>query len=506
MKKLLLIILSLIACTNFAAAQNYLTLTAEEAKSNFYIAFKGYESGEEPNLQYSTDKVNWKNLKSNEWVYLTNIGDKVYLRGKNSKGLSFSNDTYTNIRISGKVVASGSVMSLIDNNGSSTQMVGTFQNLFSGSQGLTKAPELPATTLTNQCYYAMFSNCHSLISGPALPATTMKDSCYAYMFDACDALTTTPKLPATKLAPYCYAQMFGNCTALTSASDLPSNVVEDYSYYCMFGNCKNLKAAPNFQFSYVGKYSCFGMFSYCNQLQTAPTTMPAIKMKPYCYAMMYYGTQVAKVPSELPAIELAEGCYQRMYQSNTAITTAPKLPAMDMKQYCYDRMFDGCSNLTTAADLPANALTTDCYNSMYRSTNITQLKVGFTNWNSYSKDFLSSITTSGTLYGPQALSSEAKDNIPTKWTFSSSAYVYVANAILRKYISVTPAVFTNGTNTLIKLYYKGRPGYKTKITATASGTVLWESSESESLTKKLLCKQIPLFVSYFHGPAISAGA
>ena len=68
-----------------------------------------------------------------------------------------------------------------------------FHQLFYGNKALTDASELllPATTLTNGCYYSMFYGCSSL--------------------------TAAPKLPATTLVPWCYSDMFGECTSLTSA-------------------------------------------------------------------------------------------------------------------------------------------------------------------------------------------------------------------------------------------------------------------------------------------------
>ena len=60
--------------------------------------------------------------------------------------------------------------------------------MFNGCTSLTEAPELPATTLANQCYYQMFKNCTSLITAPELPATTLASYCYDYMFDNCQTL------------------------------------------------------------------------------------------------------------------------------------------------------------------------------------------------------------------------------------------------------------------------------------------------------------------------------
>jgi len=43
--------------------------------------------------------------------------------------------------------------------------------MFRGCISLKKAPELPATELTDTCYCAMFKGCTSLVKPPKLPAT-----------------------------------------------------------------------------------------------------------------------------------------------------------------------------------------------------------------------------------------------------------------------------------------------------------------------------------------------
>ena len=91
-----------------------------------------------------------------------------------------------------------------------------FSNLFDGNTALTDASELvlPATTLTDRCYYQMFMNCTALIAAPALPAPTLADRCYYQMFYGCSALTEAPVLPAPTLVESCYYQMFNGCSSL----------------------------------------------------------------------------------------------------------------------------------------------------------------------------------------------------------------------------------------------------------------------------------------------------
>jgi len=80
---------------------------------------------------------------------------------------------------------------------------------------------------------------------PALPATSLTDSCYYGMFRDCVALVTTPELPAMNLAEYCYAEMFLRCISITN-SKLPAIVLSNCCYWRMFEDCISLITAPEF--------------------------------------------------------------------------------------------------------------------------------------------------------------------------------------------------------------------------------------------------------------------
>ena len=76
-----------------------------------------------------------------------------------------------------------------------------FSGFFYGCETIVSAGDLqlPATTLTSNCYEGMFYDCTGLTQAPALPATTLVDACYYDMFNGCANLnyikamfTTTP--------------------------------------------------------------------------------------------------------------------------------------------------------------------------------------------------------------------------------------------------------------------------------------------------------------------------
>ena len=207
-----LIMMLCVFCISNAA--NYLTFAAEEDGSTFGILNKNNN----PDVQYSLDGgETWTALVEGDAITLVHKDDKALLRGNNPEGFSKDWNQYSCFRMTGKVAASGSVMSLIDGTGETLVVPADycFYSLFEGCTNLTQTPELPATTLADGCYNGMFSGCTILMQAPELPATTLADYCYSFMFKGCTRLTQAPELPATTLANCCYNFMFSGCTNLS---------------------------------------------------------------------------------------------------------------------------------------------------------------------------------------------------------------------------------------------------------------------------------------------------
>ena len=152
-------------------------------------------------LQYSKDNGDtWMPYTIGDTIDL-GVLDTVMLKGNNSS-FSSSATNYYKFQMTGSVAASGDVTSLLNGVGGdvdlSTNNI-TFTSLFMNCTALTQAPELPATTLAEECYHGMFSSCTSLTKAPELPATTLVTNCYGNMFNGCTNLnyikamfTTTP--------------------------------------------------------------------------------------------------------------------------------------------------------------------------------------------------------------------------------------------------------------------------------------------------------------------------
>ena len=188
--------------------------------------------------QYSYDAVNWETA-DNVTLNL-NKGNKVFFKGTITGNQSYSD--HSQFTMTGKVAASGSIMSLQSGNpeDKSLKYYYGFSSMFKGCTSLVTSPELPATTLSIYCYASMFYGCKSITTAPVLPATELVNYCYQYMFDGCTSLVNVPELPATKLAFRCYMYMFRSCTSLITAPSLPATELDSYCYDSMFVNCSKL--------------------------------------------------------------------------------------------------------------------------------------------------------------------------------------------------------------------------------------------------------------------------
>ena len=317
----------------------YVTFKAAKAQKFMMTPQYGYTiSG----LEYSVNGGEWKNVVADTGVDFGGDKGNLRLRGTNTNGTASADDPYSTIKFDSnvKVACTGDIRTLLDWKNYSTVETqnARFCNLFQGCSVLTSAPELPATTLADNCYSAMFEGCSVLTSAPELPATTLALGCYSSMFSDCTNLTSAPTLSATTLALSCYSSMFSNCTSLTSAPTLSATTLADYCYSEMFNGCTSLKSAPTLSATTLAN-SCYrGMFNGCTSLESAP---------------------------KLPAETLAENCYCYMFSNCTSLKSAPTLSATTLAKGCYSGMFYGCKNLTSVTMLaPKDQITSkeDCCN------------------------------------------------------------------------------------------------------------------------------------------------
>ena len=394
---------------------NYLCFTAEAPLSEVWYENYG---GNAPDVQYSMDGGNtWRQLAAEVRLKLDSVGDKVYFRGNNPEGFShelldkyfqdgFDQRKGTRFGMNGRIAASGSVMSLIDGEGTTTTIPCSycFASLFLYCMGITSTPELPATTLTDHCYEEMFLSCSSLSQASDLPATELADYCYSNMFRYCGELTRTPALPATKLAKGCYMEMFEECGNLTQVSDLPATTLAEECYASMFASCRSLTKAP---------------------------ALPATELTNRCYLQMFSHTGLTQAPA-LPATKLAEGCYSLMF-SMTGITECPALPAMELEEQCYRYMFLSCDKLTTVPDLPATELVRECYLGMFSGCkSLNYIKVGVSSLENdvdATKNWVGGILKGGVFVFPcgSRYDKRGDNDVPANFSIVSSPVVIFQN-------------------------------------------------------------------------------
>ena len=402
----------------------YMTITVLDGDTGTTIAptITGTLS---PNLQY---RIN-SNGDWNDFIVGTtadiHVGarDWVQFKGNNQNGISNSSNNYLNFAISGNPVAlSGNVMSLIDGVGDALVIPHDycFYRLFHGSSIKTVTPDfLPATTITNGCYFDLFSG-SLLENSPELPALIMKENCYRGMFYGCKHFTQAPELQATTLANDCYAFMLAECSSLVQAPALHATTLATECYKGLFQNCTSITQAPELPATTLANYCYQNMFNGCTALTTAPEILPATTLLSNCYRSMFYNcTSLTQAPA-LHATTLADWCCAFMFYGCTSLTQAPALPSTELAQYCYNQMFLGCTSLTQAPELPATTLVAYCYQFMfYNCSNLNYVKCNATDITATNSiyQWLNNVAANGTFVKPTGVSYvTGGSGIPSGWT------------------------------------------------------------------------------------------
>lgn len=300
---------------------DYLTFTSI-GNNELSLQKTGYYIGDYLNLKYRINGGTWIDYTVGEGITLSD-GDRVSFKaGEVIYRYAYNNTNhyYFTNNGSGKIAASGNIMSLLDSYCESLTITEDhcFTGLFKDFTSLVSAPELPATSLNSYCYSEMFSGCTSLETVPDLPATVLAPFCYMDMFNGCTGLVSAPAILATTQARSACSGMFSNCTSLENLSDLLADKLENYCYSGMFSGCTNLKKAPGIFAEQMKESCCFDMFYGCSSLVTPPA---------------------------LSASVLAESCYSRMFALCESLEEAPELPAPTLEKSCYNMMFYGCTSL-----------------------------------------------------------------------------------------------------------------------------------------------------------------
>ena len=394
-----------------------LCFTTEEASSIVSMK-KSTDAAPAVALQYMVlDYEGWKDFIVDETcIQLNNIGDKVWFRAGSSGNAKFANSEidYNNFQLSGKVSASGNIMSLLSDdceNMSSIDNAYCFSGLFNDCSALTQMPNLPAMQLAENCYQNMFKNCISLKS-TILPATTLQANCYSNMFFGCSSLSSMTTNMTAFYPSNATTNWLSGVAATGKFSCLEnlgtnSNIQRGPSY-CPSGwtvsNSDNLyvrftSIEPNVQIE-MKKHGSpidldleYSIDKIIWQKFTPGTTIISLANagdKMYLKAGLtknirinnttdnYWNFSISGLvgcsgnimslldsTKELSSIDYTY-CFNQLFANCSALVTAPDLPAAKLTSYCYSYMFSGCTSLSMAPELPASTLATYCYQHMFQ--------------------------------------------------------------------------------------------------------------------------------------------
>lgn len=196
---------------------NRLTITSNEPGVS--VALCRFSASNDIEIEYSKNGSRWSAYTIGDVITLANTGDYVKFRGDNEH-FSDADGSYR-FEITGSVTLSGNIMSLVDKTMLSKTISDPymFKSLFNGCTGITSISglTLPATTLSDNCYYGMFNGCaFADASALKLPALTLTEGCYRGMFQKNANLTASPDISATTLTTDSLRAMFSQCTSLSS--------------------------------------------------------------------------------------------------------------------------------------------------------------------------------------------------------------------------------------------------------------------------------------------------
>ena len=162
-------------------------------------------------LQYSVNNGEWNDVVANEEVTFGGTNGDLRLRGTNTDGTASGKDAYSTITFTNdvKVACTGDIRTLLDWKNYSTVNTqnARFCHLFQDCTVLTSAPELPATTLAENCYFHMFYKCTKLSTvtmlAPSDQISKTTICCFDWLYNAgTDETVSSRTLIVTDEAAY----------------------------------------------------------------------------------------------------------------------------------------------------------------------------------------------------------------------------------------------------------------------------------------------------------------
>ena len=138
-------------------------------------------------MQKSVNGVDWESWDGSA-ITLDN-NKKLYVKNTRNTFSTGNTNKFAKFNLTGKIEASGDISSLKNFTTSLTSH--EFYTLFANSgDALTNVENLilPFDNVSRNAYVDMFSGCTAITKAPELPATTLGEGCYAGMFYGCTSL------------------------------------------------------------------------------------------------------------------------------------------------------------------------------------------------------------------------------------------------------------------------------------------------------------------------------
>lgn len=356
----------------------------------------------------------WTPYTIGDTITLANVGDEVYFRATSGVNNKFGTDSsnYHQFVMTGEIEANYSINFLLNQNGSDSTLVDNsylFYKLFSGCSALTKAPELPESTMDEACYAYMFQGT-SIEDMPKMPVATLDVDCYKGMFQDNTALTTA-KLEDTTMANGCYDAMFKGCSSL---AEITTTYLGNFS--TTYFNDWVDGVAESGTFYYNGSDTTTGSSAIPSGWTVLPIPRPEL-----CFTAREANSTVKMMSSSGPSVSLEystdgatwspfvvgtttvtlanvdDKMWLRATSTNSAMATSydsqynyfvmtgqiaasgninsllngPDPDAVTTApEYAYPNLFQGCSALVDAIDLmlPSTTASQNCYgHGMFRN-------------------------------------------------------------------------------------------------------------------------------------------
>ena len=163
----------------------YVTFKADGEQMFELIAYGDYSNSR---LEYSVNNDKWQEVEAYRLITFGGINGDLRLRGTNTNGTATDDSNYLCFiffKNNVDVACTGDIRTLLNwrNHKTVETQNARFCNLFENCNVLTSAPELPATTLANDCYRGMFFGCTKLSTVTMLAPSTeiaSKSNCFNF--------------------------------------------------------------------------------------------------------------------------------------------------------------------------------------------------------------------------------------------------------------------------------------------------------------------------------------